>query len=68
MNNRHLEYQLTIPITVCTDKTKDELIRFLKSKLDHIEGIYTIVGDFDINNITLCDCECFECNAGEYNK
>lgn len=68
MNNRHLEYQLKIPISVCTDKTKEELIRFLKSELDHIEGIYTLVGDFEFKNVTLCDCDAFECNEEKYNE
>ena len=68
MNNRHLEYQVKIPVTICTDKTKDQLLNLLKVEINHLEGIYTLVGDIEIEAITLCDCDAFECNEEEYNR
>jgi hypothetical protein len=68
MNNRHLEYHISIPIRVCTDKTQRELEEFLTSEINNTKGIYATVYDFKFKEVTLCDCEKFECQEEEYNK
>lgn len=68
MNNRHLEYKVNIPLCICTDKSKEQLIAYLKAEINHLNGIYTVVYEPEIEDITLCDCNCFECNDENYNK
>ena len=68
MNNRHLEYQINIPVRVCTDKTQKEIEGILTAEISKINGIYAMVYDFEFKDVTLCDCEQFECQEEEYNK
>lgn len=68
MSNRHLEYQINIPVRVCTDKTQKEIERYLTDGINEIKDIYVVIGDFEFKDVTLCDCEQFECQEEEYNK
>ena len=68
MNNRHLEYQINIPVRVCTDKTQKEIEGILSAEIRKIKGIYAMVYDFEFKDVTLCDCEQFQCQEEEYNN
>ena len=66
MNNvkikeKHLNYKVEVALDICTNKSQERLLSYLKQTIQNIEDNWDITcGVITVKNVELCDCDCYE--------